>query len=31
MGVTAALLTQHGFMVFNEEQVEEAILFLNTL
>jgi uncharacterized protein YbbK (DUF523 family) len=30
MGVTAALLTQHGFTVFNEEQVEEAVLFFNT-
>jgi uncharacterized protein YbbK (DUF523 family) len=28
-GVTAALLKQHGFTVFNEEEIEEAILFFN--
>lgn len=31
MGVSAALLTQHGFKVFNEEQLEEAILFFNAI
>ncbi|MBY0378661.1 MAG: DUF523 domain-containing protein [Gammaproteobacteria bacterium] len=30
-GVTAALLTQHGFKVFNEEQLEEAILFFKSV
>lgn len=29
MGVTAALLAQHRFTVFNEEQLEDAILFFN--
>lgn len=29
MGVTAALLTQHGFKVFNEEELEDAIAFFN--
>ena len=28
MGTTAALLTQHGFKVFNEEQLDEAAIFL---
>lgn len=30
-GVTAALLTQHGFKVFNEKQLAEAILFLESI
>ncbi len=29
MGVTAALLTQHGFKVFNEEELEDAIIFFD--
>ena len=31
MGVTAALLTQNNIKVFNEEQISEALDFLNFL
>lgn len=31
MGVTAALLVQHGFKVFNEEELDEAIAFLKNV
>ena len=31
MGTTAALLTKHGFKLFNEDQLEEAIVYIEKI